>query len=808
MKLINMKTKFDLFGADAATTVLRDKPIPSVLKRGAEIILDMAKNGHDAYQIIICANEYINEYFVSVCDLKAENGAKIDKKFISVYNCKYTLVKTNVEKFYGFGEGCYPNAILPMDKAVEYGENKVEKGQNQSVYFSFHIPENTHAGKYKGTFRLNIDGQFYDIPVKVKIRNVSIPEENHLRSFFITDWDWQGPFVKSEFSQYQKYTELLSKYRLNVATLIPYPKEEDLERLYEFHADLAYEYCLNPVNTTFGIPYRNWVKQIKNKDGIKGTQSEFSMGLECDVFEKFLSALVRKSLEKKFNIIKRAIIHFGRFIDEPNSQGTMDRLEQTDRQYHEIVNRLAEKLSDNEKEYMQRYGVSEQFITELYESVKSIPHVITASYDEKYDKFIDTYCPNFWVYQIEDSFALYERDGEKWWYGCNGPTSPCPSYHLDDHLLSPRILSWLQYKYGYTGNLFWAVNCYDYKGAGQHEYFDFYSEIKRPGQVNLDGLLAYPGESYGLDENVATLRMEEIRAGMEDFEVIYALGNAYEKCGVSFKETFAYYMNFISRGIKIIAENSIFLRIRNIIFNLYELHFETGLCVCDLCEKDGNLFGRILLDNKYSLIYNGSKMSGDKFNSKMMYSFSVPVESASFGVKGNGILCSFDLGNIGEIKYISAKTLSEYVSDEKSDIEFVYNGDDGMRLIIPTAKGLVQTFRLTVPKDVDLTDVVSLIVNFDNRKYGKKFESIDIKAKFEKEESLHPMLSAETYLPPLKSSMPIYLANNDWSKSGRLEYLFISFGENSEEYRLLSESTPIKNYISLRSAELLYKSKT
>ena len=141
-----MGRKYNLFGVDAHTTVLLDKPYFESMKRKAEIIVNPAINGHDAYQIVIQAKEDIKEYLVTACDLINENGDFLSKQFIEIYNCKYTLVKTNVEKFYGFGEGYYPNAILPMQAAVKYGENKGKKEQNQSIYFSFYIPENMPVG--------------------------------------------------------------------------------------------------------------------------------------------------------------------------------------------------------------------------------------------------------------------------------------------------------------------------------------------------------------------------------------------------------------------------------------------------------------------------------------------------------------------------------------------------------------------------------------------------------------------------------------------------------------------------------------
>ena len=134
-----MSGKFNVFGIDANTTVLLDKPCLEQLKQKAEIIVNPSINAHDAYQIIIHANEDINEYFVSACDLINETGDRLDKKYIDIYNCKYTLVETNVEKFYNLGEGYYPNALLPMHKAVEYRENKIKQGQNQSIYFSFFV---------------------------------------------------------------------------------------------------------------------------------------------------------------------------------------------------------------------------------------------------------------------------------------------------------------------------------------------------------------------------------------------------------------------------------------------------------------------------------------------------------------------------------------------------------------------------------------------------------------------------------------------------------------------------------------------
>ena len=69
-----MKRKYTLFGVDANTTVLLDKPFFDKFKKRAEIVVNPAINGHDAYQIVIEAKENIDEYFVEPCDLSNEKG--------------------------------------------------------------------------------------------------------------------------------------------------------------------------------------------------------------------------------------------------------------------------------------------------------------------------------------------------------------------------------------------------------------------------------------------------------------------------------------------------------------------------------------------------------------------------------------------------------------------------------------------------------------------------------------------------------------------------------------------------------------
>lgn len=804
----------EVFVVRGTDTVLRNKPVPAFLRGEDTVNLLSAINGHDACQVVLQAKENIESYEVETSDLVGNDGA-IGKDNIRLYHCKYTLVKVNTDRFYGKGEGEYPNAILPFSAAMNYGENTVKKGNTQSVLLSVYVPDTTKSGTYTGEVYVTVDGERVTIPMRVEVANVAIPAENHLRTLFLSDWDWQGPSKEYDIRKYLAYNDVLSEYRLSPYTLIPYPREEDLDFLYEYHAQLAYEYCLNPINSTFAIPYRNWErKRTEPFDGARTLQNEKELGLECDVFEKFLSALIRKSLEKKFNIYKKAVAHFGRFIDEPNGQGTMYRLIETYRQYHGILNDLAQDIIDNRGLYMEKYGVTSEFIDELAADIREMPHIITAHYDAAYDAYIDYYCPCFWALQPEGSIELYDRphvQKEKWWYGCNGPTSPCPSYHLDDHLLSPRMLSWLQYKYDFTGNLYWGVNCYDM--TNDPPYYEHYSEIKGAGSVNGDGWLMFPGEIYGLNKPVASLRMDSIRAGMEDYEILCLLEENYARQGkemgqnLSFRPFLSYYLDSITKSIKMYAEREVFDFLKKTVYRLTEWNDRFGLCIFDLALKEDALCGKIAIHSGCALTIDCAKsIEKTTENGFDVYTFAAQKDGFVLRIDNDGKEETLDLSYPTKSYMYTGEQMASGITNVDSKSQWVADGNGGLDFTVPTADGLVQTLKMEHAAFATLQEkTVALILRFYNSKDEKKYEGFGIKAKFEKEAEPRDMLSSETYLPPENGYMPIYLAENDWERSGKLEYLLVSFGQDCEEYRLLSLDTPIKKYLKLVSMEIVEK---
>ena len=180
-----------------------------------------------------------------------------------------------------------------------------------------------------------------------------------------------------------------------------------------------------------------------------------------------------------------------------------------------------------------KFAVAERLnnYPDLKESLLSLKHIVTIDYSEELigtDTVggVQTWCPKFRYFHTQDQRQIYiDRQNSQdrlmgenvWWYGCLDPRAPYPTYHLDDNLISSRIISWMQYDYGIEGELYWAVNWYtSYTGVR-----DVWTDAESVEQTPGDGYLVYPGREFGVDSPISTLRLESIRESREDYEYLW-----------------------------------------------------------------------------------------------------------------------------------------------------------------------------------------------------------------------------------------------------------------------------------------------
>ncbi|CAN0905809.1 hypothetical protein LINGRAHAP2_LOCUS23879 [Linum grandiflorum] len=132
------------------------------------------------------------------------------------------------------------------------------------------------------------------------------------------------------------------------------------------------------------------------------------------------------------------------------------------------------------------------------------------------------YCTSEWVLGNREDLVkdviseLQPENGEEWWtYVCMGPSDPHPNWHIGMRGTQHRAVMWRVWKEGGTGFLYWGANCYEKASTAS-------AEIRfRRGLPPGDGVLFYPGEVFSSSkEPVASLRLERILSGLQDFEYL------------------------------------------------------------------------------------------------------------------------------------------------------------------------------------------------------------------------------------------------------------------------------------------------
>ncbi|KAI4316801.1 hypothetical protein L6164_024744 [Bauhinia variegata] len=141
------------------------------------------------------------------------------------------------------------------------------------------------------------------------------------------------------------------------------------------------------------------------------------------------------------------------------------------------------------------------------------------------------YCTSEWVLGNREDLVkdiiseLQPENGEEWWtYVCMGPSDPHPNWHLGMRGTQHRAVMWRVWKEGGTGFLYWGANCYEKATTPS-------AEIRfRHGLPPGDGVLYYPGEVFSSSHQpVASLRLERLLSGMQDFEYLKLYASRYGK---------------------------------------------------------------------------------------------------------------------------------------------------------------------------------------------------------------------------------------------------------------------------------------
>ncbi len=453
----------------------------------------------ETIQLMITPTVNIVSYDLVMNDLKNENGDVFSAENLNVYAEWYVevLASYNLDSYFGF----YPDAVVPLENFKMLHHNSIDANENQGLLVEAKIPLDAAPGKYTGTAVLDLDGTKYNVPIELTVYDAQMPEQLQMETLFSIWWDYiaygEGSYDSDLAEAY--YWFLVDK-KIMPGTVRP-SVFNNYETYTQYIIDNFYD---NPKISSYSLPY-NYDIEAEYEDGRMVVQSK----LEELLTVMALANIELRKTDPDADIFKKANFYLGSVIDEPSGANGIARVRECDRRIAAAKKNVADK-------YLTEYP-------DLYYSMMDIRHIVTTPYNKELlggDELggVQCWCPQFQHWHTEQQRQEYwDRQetpdrftGEHaWWYGCNNPKAPFPTYHLDDDNIGARVLSWMQFDYNVEGNLYWLVN--NYKGI------DNWTEVPTFESAG-EGSLVYPGVKYGIYGPISTLRLEVIREGIEDYE--------------------------------------------------------------------------------------------------------------------------------------------------------------------------------------------------------------------------------------------------------------------------------------------------
>lgn len=492
------------------------------------------KGGTDSTQLMLKANTNISSYEFRAPRLYNPVGGYIDASNFEVLVEKYIYCPSDTSEkkgsSYGWrGAGFYPDALVPMNKIIEYSENSISSNNEQGIWINCKVPTDVSSGTYTGYGLLVVNGNEYKVPMKVEVYN-AVLDTNNMHNINMFDvWDDLTAIGEgfSEIGENKSASfELINEYYYYSINKHINPKHNryfDYGTYTDFVNDFANYVMPNPKITTYRIP------SDQTYDDIYG----------------YLNALVNKNIEvwnsgKHVNFFDKAMFYL---VDEP-AQPTDSNIPAAWNLAHDMETYIKQAINAvKANSQVTNYPVIQSGL----ENVRNVMpmncdynRLTGGSYKDKYyitryypnifnTDYIRTPCPTFDHLNVtSERNSYFSTFDNVWFYGCLLPNLPYPGFHIDSPLLGQRVITWMQYQYGIQGQLYYCTNMYVNQDDG-YAARDVWSEPLSGGKCAGDGQLTYPGLRYGIFGPISSIRLETVRASYEDYECFYMIDHNLAK---------------------------------------------------------------------------------------------------------------------------------------------------------------------------------------------------------------------------------------------------------------------------------------
>lgn len=489
------RSQLKVWVADPLVKVLRTTPVPS--KAQTVVKVDAARNEYESAQVVVTSAPGIKSLRVSASKLEGPSGVapRVSAAFLGFIPVAKGSAEVPAELLIAKAPIDVPDPILET-KSVE-----VKPGASQPIWLTIYVPKRATPGSYTGTISVQADSITSEIPISVTVHPVTVPDE---RTLYVTNWfftdkiaaghgieKWSEPFWK----MLESYAAFMADHRQNVVLT---PILELITAKDDGSGNLTFDFAKfdrwvglfrNAGLTTIEGGHLAWRSEWEAKEFTGSPMT--TTGPDGSVLP-LPGVPVSSDVERKF--LAQFLPVFQKHLDE---KGWLQDYRQ----------HLAdEPLACNAESYKKLSSYVREYAPGF--------RIIDACQCKEIAGAIDIWVPLTSEYEQDLKFfqGRQRKGDEGWFYTCLVPKGKYMNRFLDQHLLGTRLLHWANFKYGATGYLHWGFNHWSADPFGDPEADWGGGSFLPPGDSNI----AYPGK-HGL---ISSIRMEALRDGLEDYELL------------------------------------------------------------------------------------------------------------------------------------------------------------------------------------------------------------------------------------------------------------------------------------------------
>ena len=459
-----------------------------------EIAISAARNEFEPFQVAINGGLFgVANVTASVSALVGPGGATIGAENLWLYRVDLVEVTTPSGSI---GEvGVWPDPLVPARDEI-LGEARgafpfdVAIGETRAIWGEVLVPEGTPAGEYAGSVWVEGDNFAAEIPLRLTVHGFSLPSTPSLTTAFLawlpniclahtgdaTCGDWQTAAILAE-----RYARLALDHRITLSNV--WVGRDHTEDWADF--DRHFGPLLDGTAQTRLLGARMSSAQITGPRTVEKFQSWVRHFRERGWFDRLYDYTADEP-------------PYGSSFEEIPARAELAKA--ADAALSVLVTTNIDSATEN--------GIAD-WLDIIAPVVNHLDTPTGGDQRDKYDAFVGE-GGRLWLYQscMSHGCSFGEPSAGVAW----------PSYMVDVSAAKNRLMQWVLWRYGVTGELYYetalAFSADPWAGVFQFS-------------GNGDGTLFYPGTPARVGGEghvpVASIRLKMIREGIEDFEYLRML---------------------------------------------------------------------------------------------------------------------------------------------------------------------------------------------------------------------------------------------------------------------------------------------